>query len=65
MHLFVFATLTVFFFLLAAHFFGIVAAIVPGIEDLFCGVPAVYGSAAVIVNAKYGREVFPLGKVSK
>jgi succinate-acetate transporter protein len=63
MHLFVFATLTVLFFLLAAHFFGAVAAIVPGIEGLFCGAAAVYGSAAVIVNAKYGREVFPLGKV--
>jgi succinate-acetate transporter protein len=63
MHLTVFATLTVLFFLLAAHFFGAVPAIVPGIEGLFCGVAAVYGSAAVIVNAKYGREVFPLGKV--
>ncbi len=65
MHLFVFASLTVLFFLLAAHFFGALPAIVPGIEGIFCGGAAVYGSAAVIVNHKYGREVFPLGAVSK
>ena len=65
MHLFVFVTLTVLFGLLAAHYFGAVPVMVPGIEGLFPGGAAVYGSAAVIVNAKYGREVFPLGKVSK
>jgi len=62
---FVFASLTVLFFLLAAHFFGAIPAIIPGIEGIFCGGAAVYGSAAVIVNAKYGREIFPLGSVSK
>jgi succinate-acetate transporter protein len=65
MHLFVFVSLTVLFFLLAAHFFGAIPAVVPGIEGLFCGVAAVYGSAAVIVNEKFGREVIPLGKVFK
>jgi succinate-acetate transporter protein len=65
MHLFVFSSLTVLFFLLAAHFFGSLSALVPGIEGIFCGAAAVYGSAAIIVNAKYGREVFPLGAISK
>jgi succinate-acetate transporter protein len=65
MHLFVFVSLTVLFFLLAAHFFGAIPAVVPGIEGLFCGAAAVYGSAAVIVNEKFGREVIPLGKVFK
>jgi succinate-acetate transporter protein len=65
MHLFVFTSLTVLFFLLAAHFFGALSAMVPGIEGIFCGAAAVYGSAAVIVNAKYGREILPLGIISK
>jgi len=65
MHLFVFTSLTILFFLLAAHFFGALSAMVPGIEGIFCGAAAVYGSAAVIVNAKYGREILPLGIISK
>jgi len=65
MHFFVFASLVVLFVLLAAHFFGAIPAVVPGIEGLFCGGAAVYGSAAVIVNEKFGRAVFPLGKMSK
>jgi uncharacterized protein len=65
MHLFVFVTLTVLFGLLAAHFFGAIPAIVPGIEGILPGGAAVYGSAAVIVNAKYGRVVIPLGNISR
>jgi len=65
MHLFVFVSLVVLFGLLAAHFFGAIPAIVPGIEGLFCGGAAAYGSAAVIINNKFGREVLPLGKVLK
>jgi succinate-acetate transporter protein len=65
MHLFVFASLTVLFFLLAAHFFGAIPAVVPGIEGLFCGAAAVYGSAAVVVNAKYGRQLLPMGVISR
>lgn len=61
MHLFVFASLTVLFFLLAAHFFDVIPAIVPGIEGLICGASAVYGSAAVVINSKFGREVLSLG----
>jgi succinate-acetate transporter protein len=64
-HIFVFATLTVLFFLLAAHFFGTLPAIVPGVEGILCGAAAAYGSAAVVVNSKYGREVLPMGTISK
>ncbi len=65
LHVFVFATLTILFFLLAAHFFGALPAIVPGVEGIICGVAAAYGSAAVVLNTKFGREVFPLGKLPR
>ena len=60
-HVFVFVTLTILFFLLAAHFYGILPAIIPGVEGLFCGAAAVYGAAAVVLNAKFGRRVLPIG----
>lgn len=60
-HIFIFSSLTLLFALLAAHFWGAIPAVVPGIEGLFCGASAVYGSAAVILNAKYGRWVLPIG----
>jgi len=65
MHIFLFVTLIILFFLLAAHFFGALPAIVPGIEGIICGAVAVYGSAAVVLNTKYGRWVFPIGLLSK
>ncbi|MFH0914136.1 MAG: acetate uptake transporter [Chloroflexota bacterium] len=61
---FVFVSLTVLFFLLAAHFFGAIPAIVPGIEGLFCGGAATYGSAAIMLHEKYGRWVLPVGLLS-
>jgi succinate-acetate transporter protein len=61
MHLFVFSTLTVLFILLAFHFYGVLPAVVPGIEGIVCGAAAAYGSAAVMLNSKYGRWVFPIG----
>jgi succinate-acetate transporter protein len=64
-HVFVFASLTLLFFLLAAHFFGAIPAIVPGIEGLFCGAGAVYGSAAIVLNSKYERWILPVGLLSK
>ena len=64
-HAFVFASLTLLFFLLAAHFFGAIPAIVPGIEGLFCGAGAVYGSAAIVLNSKYERWILPIGLLSK
>ncbi len=65
MHIFVFASLTVLFFLLAGSFFGVISAQVAGIEGLCCGLVAAYGSAAVVLNDKYGRWVFPIGLISK
>jgi len=64
-HVFVFASLTVLFGLLAGHFFGVVPAHVAGIEGIFVGAASVYGSAAVITNAMYGRWVFPIGLLPK
>ena len=64
-HVFIFSSLTLLFFLLAAHFYGALPAIVPGIEGIICGAAAVYGSAAVVLNAKYERWVFPMGLLSK
>jgi succinate-acetate transporter protein len=64
-HVFIFASLTVLFGLLAGHFFGVIPARVAGIEGIFCGGAAVYGSAAIIVNAKYGRWVLPIGLLPK
>jgi succinate-acetate transporter protein len=64
-HISIFSSLSVLFFLLAAHFFGALPAIVPGIEGVICGAAAVYASAAVIVNTKFGREVLPLGTIKK
>jgi len=61
MHVVIFASLTLLFFLLAAHFYGALPAIIPGIEGLFCGAAAAYTSAAVVLNSKYGRWVLPIG----
>jgi hypothetical protein len=64
-HVFIFASLTVLFGLLAGYFFGAIPARVAGIEGIFCGASAVYGSAAIIMNAKYGRWVLPIGLLPK
>jgi len=60
-HVFVFVALTILFFLLAAHFYGILPAIIPGMVGLFCGAAAVYIAAAVVLNDKFGRWVLPIG----
>ena len=64
-HVSVFVSLTVLFGLLAGHFFGAIPARVAGIEGIFCGGAAVYGSAAIIMNSKYGRWVLPIGLLPK
>lgn len=64
-HVFVFVTLTILFGLLAAVFFGVLSARVAAVEGIFCGGAAVYGSAAVILNAVYGRWVLPMGLLHK
>jgi len=64
-HVIIFGTLTILFFLLAAHFFGALSAKVVGWEGLLPGAAATYGAAAVVINNKFGREVLPLGKIQK
>ena len=62
----VFTTLTILFFLLAAGFFVLHATGSPlvlriaGIEGIFCGLSALYASAAMVINAQLGRSVLPL-----
>ena len=63
-HVSIFTTLTILFFLLAAHFFGTLPAVVPGIEGLLCGTLAVYTSIAVVLDAEYGRWILPIGLVA-
>jgi succinate-acetate transporter protein len=64
MHIFVFGTLTVLFSLLAAVFMGSLSPKIAGVEGLFCGAGAVYGSMAIIWNDKYGRRILPIGQLS-
>lgn len=64
-HALIFITLVVLFALLALHFYGVVPAAVAGAEGLVCGGIAVYTSAAVILNEKYGRWVLPIGLLVK
>ena len=62
---FVFASLTLLFFLLAAEHatgnktFGKVA----GFEGIICGASAIYAGIANVLNEMYGRTVLPLGTV--
>ena len=60
-HLFIFVSLTVLFFMLAAHFFGVIPLFDAGVEGMFVGGVAVYGSAAVVLHAQYKRWVLPIG----
>ena len=63
-HFVIFSTLVVLFALLALHFYGVLPANVAGFEGLLCGGAAVYTSAAVIFNEKYGRWLLPIGHLS-
>ncbi len=64
-HVIVFTTLTLLFWLLAAVFFGALSPKVAGVVGLICGGAAVYGSAAVVLNAVYGRWILPIGLLTK
>ena len=64
-HIIIFASLTLLFGLLAAHFFGVLPAHVAGGVGIFVGGSAVYASAAIIMNDKYGRWVLPIGLAKK
>jgi succinate-acetate transporter protein len=62
---FVFASLTVLFFLLSIGDFTGNAAIktFAGFEGIICGLSAIYTALAQVWNEIYGKEVAPLGKV--
>ena len=60
-HTVIFTSLTVLFFLLAAHFFGALSATAAGAFGFIPGAAAVYGSAAVVLEDKFGRWVLPIG----
>jgi uncharacterized protein len=64
---FVFATLTILFFLLAAGDATGNAALkqFTGYEGIICGASAIYTGTAVLLNELYGRTVLPLGLIKK
>ena len=64
---FVFATLTILFFLLALGDATGSAAIktFTGYEGILCGASAIYTGIGALLNEVYGRTVFPLGLVVK
>ena len=65
-HLFIFASLTILFFLLAAHFFSTGFSVkIAGWEGIICGASAVYTGAAVVLNEKYGKAVLPIFPFAK
>jgi len=62
---FIFATLTILFFLLALGDYSGNAFLktFTGYEGIICGGSAIYTGAGALLNEMYGREVFPLGLV--
>jgi succinate-acetate transporter protein len=62
---FVFASLTVLFFLLVAGDYTGNANIkhLAGYEGIICGLSAIYTGIANVLNEVYGREVLPIGTV--
>jgi succinate-acetate transporter protein len=65
---FVFASLTILFFLLAiGDFTGASPAFkhFTGYEGIVCGLSAIYAGLAQVLNEVYGRTVLPLGPIRK
>jgi len=62
---FIFATLTILFFLLALGDYSgnTFLKTFTGYEGIICGGSAIYTGAGALLNEMYGREVFPLGLV--
>jgi uncharacterized protein len=62
---FVFATLTILFFLLAIGDYSGNSSIkhVAGIEGIICGASAVYTGVAGLLNEMYGKIVLPIGSI--
>lgn len=61
---FVFFTVVILFFLLAAHFWSESEAVLKaaGIEGIICGLSAIYVAFGEILNPIYGRTIIPLGE---
>lgn len=64
---FVFATLTILFFLLALGDYTGNAALktFTGYEGIICGASAIYTGIGALLNEVYGKTVLPLGAVKK
>lgn len=64
---FIFATLTILFFLLALGEYSGNSFLkkFTGYEGIICGASAIYTGAALLLNEVYGKTVLPLGLVSK
>lgn len=60
---FVFASLTVLFFLLAASEFtgNALLGTIAGFEGIICGASAIYLAVATVINEQFGRTVLPIG----
>jgi len=63
---FIFATLTILFFLLAAGDATGNASLktFTGYEGIVCGASAIYTAAGILLNQMYGRTILPLGIVA-
>jgi succinate-acetate transporter protein len=64
---FVFATLTLLFFLLALGDITENVAIktFTGFEGIICGASAIYTGVATLMNEVYGKVIMPIGSISK
>ncbi len=64
---FVFLSLAILFFLLAAGDFTGSEAItrIAGYEGIICGFSAIYAALAQVINELYGKEVMPMGNMKK
>lgn len=62
---FVFATLTILFFLLALGDYSGNAALktFTGYEGIICGASAIYAGIGTLLNEVYGKTIFPLGLI--
>ena len=63
----VFGSLVILFLLLSISDFTGIKGIrtAAGIEGIFCGLSAMYTSAAQVLNEVYGKTILPLGLVNK
>ncbi|MGF1756942.1 acetate uptake transporter [Photobacterium sagamiensis] len=64
---FVFGSLTVLFFLLAARDFtgSELIGTIAGFEGIICGLSAMYFGLAQVLNNEYGRTILPVGELKK